>query len=369
MTPHKTATTLADGRELIYFDLAPGARRAAADPRPLPPVSTASQIRWDPLLEEWVMMASHRQDRTFLPPPDACPLCPSADGRRTEIPADDYDVVVFENRFPSLSTGAVLDGAALDGAALDGPGGRPLVEIRPGTGRCEVVCFSSDHSARFADLSPAHARLVVDAWADRTAALSRVEGVEQVFCFESRGEEIGVTLSHPHGQIYAYPFTTPRTSRMLGAAARHRRRTGGDLHTDVLGAERRAGVRVVAENAHWTAFVPAAARWPVEVHLYPRRRVKTIPGLDGAERDAFVSLYLDLLARFDRLYDAPLPYIAAWHQGPVDDPDDLGYLHLQLFSIRRSADKLKYLAGSESGMGAFVTDTVPEQVARRLREV
>ncbi|GLZ16430.1 hypothetical protein Acsp04_66650 [Actinomadura sp. NBRC 104425] len=188
-----------------------------------------------------------------------------------------------------------------------------------------------------------------------------------MFCFESRGEEIGVTLSHPHGQICAHPFTTPRTSRRLGAAARYRRRTGGDLHTDVLDAERRAGVRVVAENAHWTAaFVPAAARLPVEVHLYPRRRAKTIPDLDGAERDAFVALYLDLLARFDRLYDAPLPYIAAWHQGRVDDPDDLGYLHLQLFSIRRSADKPKCLAGSESGMGAFVTDALPEQAARRL---
>jgi UDPglucose--hexose-1-phosphate uridylyltransferase len=360
MTPYKTATTLADGRELIYFDLGAGARRGSTDTRSLPPVSTTAQMRWDPLLEEWVMMASHRQDRTFLPPAGECPLCPSVDGRRTEIAADDYDVVVFENRFPSLSTGAVLDGAG---------GDNPLVEVRPGVGRCEVVCFSSDHSRRFADLTPGHARLVVDVWADRTATLSGVKGVEQVFCFESRGEEIGVTLSHPHGQIYGYPFTTPRTSRMFQAAAQHRRRTGGDLHTDVLDAECRSGLRVVAENEHWVAFVPAAARWPLEVHLYPRRRVKTIPDLDDAERDALASIYLDLLARLDRMYDRPLPYISAWHQGPVDDPDDLGYLHLQLFSIRRSADKLKYLAGSESGMGAFVTDTLPEQVARRLREV
>ncbi|SFO85100.1 UDPglucose--hexose-1-phosphate uridylyltransferase [Actinomadura madurae] len=375
MTPHKTATTLADGRELIYFDLGAGARRRWTDTRTLPPVSTTAQMRWDPLLEEWVMMASHRQDRTFLPPADECPLCPSADGRRTEIAADDYDVVVFENRFPSLSTGAVLDGKVLDGTALDSTaldgaaGDHPLVDVRPAIGRCEVICFSSDHSRRFADLSPSHARLVVDVWADRTLALSRVKGVEQVFCFESRGEEIGVTLSHPHGQIYAYPFTTPRTARMFQAAARHRRRTGGDLHTDVLDAERRSGVRVVAENEHWAAFVPAAARWPLEVHLYPRRRVKTIPDLDDAERDALATIYLDLLTRLDRLYGKPLPYISAWHQAPVDDPDDLAYLHLQLFSIRRSADKLKYLAGSESGMGAFVTDTLPEQVARRLREV
>lgn len=360
MTPNKTVTTLADGRELIYFDLGADVRQRGLDVRSLSSVSTSSQMRWDPLLEEWVMMASHRQDRTFLPSADDCPLCPSRNGRRTEVPAGDYDVVVFENRFPSLSTGAELNGAHSD---------HPLVEVRPAVGRCEVVCFSSDHSRSFADLTPAHARLVIDVWADRTMALSRIDGVEQVFCFETRGEEIGVTLSHPHGQIYAYPFTTPRTSRMFQSAANYRRRTGGDLHTDVIDAECRSGIRVVADNEHWMAFVPAAARWPVEVHLYPRRRVKSIPDLDGAERDALAMIYLDLLARLDRLYDMPLPYIAAWHQGPVDDPDDLGYLHLQLFSIRRTADKLKYLAGSESGMGAFVTDALPEQVARRLREV
>ncbi|MPZ97103.1 MAG: galactose-1-phosphate uridylyltransferase [Propionibacteriales bacterium] len=356
----KTNATLADGREIVYFDLDDSAVRELVDPRDLPAVSTASQFRLDPLLDEWVAMASHRQSRTFLPPDEECPLCPSSDGRHTEIPASDYDVVTFENRFPSLSTAA-------EPPQVDAP--NPLVPMRPGFGRCEVVCFSSDHNARFADLSAAQARLVVDAWADRTTELGELDGVEQVFCFESRGKEIGVTLSHPHGQIYAYPYLTPRSSRMVDVAARYRKRTGGDLHTDVLAAEREARVRVVAESTHWTAFVPAAARWPVEVHVYPRRRVRKIPDLDDAERDDFVVLYLDLLQRLDRLYDSPLPYISAWHQGPVVDTEELGYLHLQLFSIRRAADKLKFLAGTESGMNAFITDVLPEDVARRLRDI
>jgi UDPglucose--hexose-1-phosphate uridylyltransferase len=294
------------------------------------------------MLDEWVVMASHRQCRTFLPPADACPLCPSRDGKQTEIPSDDYDVVVFENRFPSLSghTG----------------------------GRCEVVCFSSDHDASFATLSADRARLVVDAWADRTAALSALPGVEQVFCFENRGEEIGVTLSHPHGQIYAYPFVTPHTRQMLTTARRHAEAGAANLFAGVLAAERRAE-RVVVSSAHWTAFVPAAARWPVEVHLFPHRQVPDIPALTDAERDDFVRVYLDVLQRFDALYAAPLPYIAAWHQAPVGADRDLGYLHLQLFSIRRAADKLKFLAGSESAMGAFITDVLPEDVAARLREV
>ncbi|WP_019812184.1 galactose-1-phosphate uridylyltransferase [Saccharomonospora halophila] len=356
----RTSTTLADGRELLYITTDDGAQHAPPDPRELPPVNTTSQMRRDPLLDEWVMMASHRQHRTFQPAPADCPLCPSAPGRRTEIPAPDYTVAIFENRFPSLATDAGLAPAEFDHA---------LTDVRPGYGRCEVVCFTSDHHARFADLTPEHARLVVDAWADRTEALSVMDGVEQVFCFESRGAEIGVTLQHPHGQIYAYPFVTPRTRRMLDVARDYRANTGRDLHSDVVAAERAAGVRVLAETRHWVAFVPAAARWPVEVHVYPLRRVRTIPELTASERDDFATLYLDLLRRFDRLYDGPLPYISAWHQAPRTDHEDLSHLHLQLFSIRRAADKLKYLAGSESGMDAFITDVLPEDVAVRLNRL
>ncbi|SFA74271.1 UDPglucose--hexose-1-phosphate uridylyltransferase [Amycolatopsis marina] len=356
----RTVATLADGREMLYFDEDDVTDREVLDTRDLPGVSTASQLRLDPLLDEWIMMAAHRQGRTFFPPKDECPLCPSTAQRRTEIPSADYTVAIFENRFPSLSTGAAPEQDGVN---------HSLVGFRPGFGRCEVVCFTSDHQARFADLTPGHARLVVDAWADRTRALSELDGVEQVFCFESRGREIGVTLAHPHGQIYAYPFVTPRTRRMWEVARRHRQRTGGDLHTDVIAAERAAGERVLVETAHWVAFVPAAARWPVEVHCYPLRRVRTIPELTDTERDDFALLYLDILQRFDRLYDAPLPYISAWHQGPVNDSEDLGYLHLQLFSARRGADKLKHLAGSEAAMDAFITDSLPEDVALRLREI
>jgi UDPglucose--hexose-1-phosphate uridylyltransferase len=145
--------------------------------------------------------------------------------------------------------------------------------------------------------------------------------------------------------------------------------TGTNLFAELLAAERAAEVRVVAASTHWTAFVPAAARWPVEVHLYPSRQVPDIASLSGVERDDFVRVYLDVLGRLDALYDAPLPYVAAWHQAPVRAGRDLAYLYLQVFSIRRARDKVKYLAGSESGMGAFVTDVLPEDVARRLREV
>jgi UDPglucose--hexose-1-phosphate uridylyltransferase len=232
-----------------------------------------------------------------------------------------------------------------------------------------VVCFTSDHTGSFAALSLEHARLVVDAWAHRTQALSQLDVVQQVFCFENRGQEIGVTLHHPHGQIYAYPFVPPTSARMLAAARRHREQTGDDLFAEVLAAELRAGTRVVWQSEHWAAFVPAAARWPVEVHLYPRRQVPDLAALDDAERDDLAASYLQLLRGLDGLFGVPLPYIAGWYQAPVREHRDLAWLHLRLFSIRRAPDKLKYLAGSESGMGAFINDITPEDMAARLRDV
>jgi UDPglucose--hexose-1-phosphate uridylyltransferase len=357
--PNKASVRLADGRELIYIGDSAEWAAGYPDLRDLGAVHASSEVRYDPLLGEWVIIASHRQDRTYLPPADHCPLDPSAPGRLTEIPAPSYEVAVFENRFPSLFTGA-------GGSASDQPG---LLATRPGNGRCEVVCFSPDHAASFADLTHDQAALVLAAWIDRTITLAALPEVEQVFCFENRGHEIGVTLSHPHGQIYAYPFVTPRTARMLATVAQYRRDTGRNLFDDVLAAELADGSRTVIAGEHWAAFVPHAAHWPYEVHLYPRRRVPDLPALTAAEQSEFCDIYLDLLRRFDRLFDTPAPYISGWHQAPVRAGRPEFALHLELFTIRRASGKLKYLAGSESGMGAFANDIRPETAAATLREL
>src|SRR5215470_16625958 len=325
----KDSARLADGREIIYYDETPGLGRAKApDRRPLgyraadpgEPGGEAGEpspsgLRWDALAGEWVIIAAQRQDRTFLPPPEECPLDPSREGRLTEIPADDYDVVVFENRFPSLR-GAGDPAAAVGLPAMPLPGG-PLetagVPGRPATGRCEVVCFTSDHDASFA---------------------------------------------------------TPRTERMLRQARAHAAAGRANLFDELVAGELAAGTRIVGRNEHWVAFVPAAARWPYEVALFPARRVASIPDLAAAARGAFCTLYLDVLRRLDALFGMPLPYIAAWHQAPGGDPfarQEFG-LHLQVLSIRRAPGKLKYLAGSESGMGVWINDVLPEDAARRLRE-
>jgi UDPglucose--hexose-1-phosphate uridylyltransferase len=352
--PHRTAVTLADGRELIYFDDVPGSDRSAPDKRDLPPPPPASELRYDPLVDEWVAVAAHRQTRTYKPPTTECPLCPSTPDFASEIPAADYDVAVFENRFPSFSARV----AGVGGTAIT-----PVTPTRPGAGRCEVVCFTSDHNGSFAGLTPRRVRTVVDAWADRTEAMNALPEVEQVFCFENRGEEIGVTLHHPHGQIYAYPYIPQRTRQHLASVARH-----PDLFADVVAAES-GGPRVVAANEYWTAFVPAFARWPYEIHLYPNRHVPDLPALDDAARDAFGPVYLEVLRRLDGLFGVSMPYIAAWYQAPARTARDAYRLHLQVTSNRRAPGKLKFMAGSEAAMGAWVNDVPPEQAAAQLREV
>ncbi|MGK3954459.1 galactose-1-phosphate uridylyltransferase [Microbacterium sp. I2] len=405
----KRTARLADGRELFYYD-DPGTTlgpERAVDARELAPRPATATMRRDVLTGDWVSIAAARQNRAFLPPAELDPLAPQTPTNPSEIPSM-YDVAVFENKSPSFGPALAVAGidalVSTSGEALDGTPGEALVgtlgkapastsgeaptsvpgealvgtdpprglddldapglgRTRTSVGRCEVVCFSPAHSGSFGSLTPTRARTVIEAWADRTAALSALPGVEQVFPFENRGEAIGVTLPHPHGQIYAYPYITPRTATLLGSIERE----GPDLFARILDFEL-ADDRVILSGEHWTAFVPFAARWPIEVHLMPHRHVADLAETTAAERDELAPLYLRLLRGIDALYDSPTPYIAAWHQAPVHRGRDTVRLHLQLTSPRRAADKLKFLAGSEAAMGAWIGDIPPETSAARLRD-
>lgn len=364
----KRSTRLADGRELIYFD-DPGTTlgpERAVDTRDLDARPETATMRQDVLTGDWVSVAANRQNRAFLPPAELDPLAPQTPTNPSEIPSV-YDVAVFENKSPSF--GPALAQATDDApAAIDPPRGLDdlahlgLGRTRTSVGRTEVVCFSPERTGSFGTQSVTRARTVIEAWADRTAALSALPGIEQVFPFENRGEAIGVTLQHPHGQIYAYPYVTPRTTRLLDSIDR----TAPDLFQRILEFEQ-AGPRVLLRGEHWTAFVPFAARWPLEIHLLPHRHVADFATLSEPEKDELAPLYLRLLRGVDALYESETPYIAAWHQAPVHVGRDTVRLSLQLTSPRRAADKLKFLAGSEAAMGAWIGDVPPEDAAARLR--
>lgn len=351
----RTVRSLADGRQIIYYDQqSPPSARTATDHRVLDDAPTHTEIRRDPLLEQWVIVAGHRQARTFLPPTSECPLCPTRGDQLTEIPESDYEVVVFENRFPSLMMDATSD--------VEDP------QTRPGLGRCEVVTFTSDHSSSLSQVDPARMRLVLEAWIDRTRELSTLQGVEYVFVFENRGVEIGVTLPHPHGQIYAYPFVPPRDERMREVARKYREATGRNVYQQVIADEETDGRRIIYSGDTWVAFVPRAARWPFEMQLFTRRPVARLTDLNEAEKEEFSRAYLGILRGLDRVLGVPMPYISAWHQAPVNTRDDESRLFLEIFSLRRAAEKLKYLAGSESAAWVWINDISPEQAADALRE-
>jgi UDPglucose--hexose-1-phosphate uridylyltransferase len=355
MTPGPVRRRLADGREILYFDDAAGRRHDAVDTRRLDPVISDTESRWDPVFGGWTVLAGQRQDRTYHPPAGLCPLCPKRGELATEVPDPSYDVVVFENRFPSLT----------------GMGAHPYADVAdsqpvPGYGRCEVVVPTDDHSLGIADLPARRVRTLIDAWAQRTQELSSRPDIASVSVFENRGDAVGVTLDHTHQQIYAFPFVPPVTARFTDNIAHHRANTGRCLVCDQLDRELAAGDRVVTHGVAWSVVVPFAARWPFEVNVVPHRHLRDLPALDDAERDELAEVWRDLFRRYDALFDQPrLPTIAAWHQTPSAAVD--GHLFAQLFSVQRNATKLKYLAGTESAYGQWVLDASPEHAAEMLR--
>ncbi len=356
----KKVSQLADGRDIIYYDdddstLPP---ERSADLRTLEPRPLTATMRQDVLTGEWISIAASRQNRVVLPPAELDPLAPQSPTNPSEVPSN-YDVAVFENRSPSFGPALAGENAPL---GLEDLGELGIGRTRTSIGRCEVVCFSPASTGSFGSLSRSRARTVIEAWADRTAELSALDGIQQVFPFENRGEAIGVTLHHPHGQIYAYPYITPRTQRLVSSVEAY----GPTLFDDILRSERAAG-RLVLAGEHWSAFVPFAARWPLEVHMLPHRQVADFTETNTDERDELAVQYLRLLRAVDALYGTPTPYIAAWHQAPIWVHRNDIRLMLQLTSPRRAADKLKFLAGSEAAMGAWIGDVPPEKQAKQLR--
>ncbi len=348
----RTELAMFDGRQIFYYDHESVAR-SAVDKRPVEPRPLPGVMRKDQLTGEWIAMAAHRQDRVFLPPKEFCPLCPTKTDFGTEIADSSFEVVVFENRSPSFSA----------------PSNQWPANAIQASGRCEVVVFSDKHEGSFGTLDLAQMRTVLEAWRDRTKEISKLSYVEQIFIFENRGEEVGVTLNHPHGQIYSYPFITPRTTKMLLMAQEHFKITNIPLLTSIIEKEILDQVRIVTENKHWIAYVPFAARYPFEIHVSPKVFVPDLAELSDEAAETFPEVAKEVLLRLDGVFGIPMAYIAAWHQAPVRVGREVLGLHWQITSVRRAPGKLKYLAGSESAMGAFIMDLEPEQSAKQLRDV
>lgn len=319
-----------------------------------------SELRWNPVLEEWVITATHRQDRTFFPPPGYDPIAPTQPGGfPTEIPASTYEIVVFDNKFPSLRPNASVPDVE----------GSDLMPVLPSRGDCEVVCYTPNMDEELAALPVEKIEQLIHVWADRFDALSKREYNKYIFIFENKGREIGVTLPHPHGQIYAYPFIPPIAARELEAARKHFERTGSDLIGDVLREELEDGRRIVVENADFVALVPFYARYPYEVHIMPRKARSAISDFNDNERQSLAYILKVVMEKYNNLWDRSMPYIMLMHQRPSDGADYRYYrFHIEFYPPYRTPDKLKFLAGSEAGAGVFINDTHAESSAKILRD-
>lgn len=282
-----------------------------------------SDVRTDELSGATVVMAGSRQHRPNRPSA-SCPFCVGG----VEAP-EPYDVKAFPNRWPSF----------------------------PGD-RCEVVLYTPHHELTFPDLGVDGARRVVDLWADRTVALGARPDVAYVLVFENRGAEVGATIDHPHGQIYAYDRIPDVPLAELRGARR------GECPVCVP-ADR---ALAVADADGWRAWVPAASAYPYGLLLAPDVHRPDLASLDGPQRDGLAALLVDVLARLDRLFDTPLPYMLWAHQRPTDGglwPE--AHLHLHVISPMRSPGVQRYVAAAELGSGTFVNPVVPEDAAAALR--
>lgn len=355
---YKCAYTKPDGRTLLLYGRTPIVTAQAIPSPPAGHNETASHFRWHPLRGEWVVYAEHRQQRTFLPPPEYNPLAPTTDEHNpTELPAGTYDVAVFENLFPTMTPHAKEPPPS-------------IMETRSGAGACEVVVFTQDPHGSLGSLSLSHLEVVLEVWADRYRELGSRDEIQYVLPFENRGVEVGVTLSHPHGQIYAYPFVPPLPALELQHQAQYYAKHGRGLLEDHIEAEITDGRRLVYRGDEAVAFVPAFARYAYEVWIAPRRPSPSVASLSAAQRHDFARALKTVLLKYDGLWGTPFPYVMVFHQAPTDgQPHPESHLHIECYSAYRMPGRLKYLAGSELGAGVFTSDTLPEAKALELQAV
>ena len=355
---HKRSLTKPDGRDLILYARAPLVGDIVATSPTATRSSPNPHLRWHPLRAEWVAYAGHRQNRTFLPPAEYNPLAVTTDPKHpTEVPAGAWDVAVFENLFPTFAM-----------TAHDPPD--LTVPTKPAVGVCEVVVFTQDSTASLGRLPLWHLELLLEVWADRYTALGERPEVAYVFPFENRGVEVGVTLHHPHGQIYAYPFVPPLPARALEQQREYFSVHGTGLLEDLVAREVAEGTRMLYGGTHAAAFVPICARYAYEVWVAPHRPTPSVAALTPAERADFARALKTVLLKLDGLWRRPMPYILAFQQAPTDgSPHPEAHLHIEIYPALRMPDRLKYLAGSEIGAGVFTADTLPEQSVKELQAV
>jgi len=313
-----------------------------------------AELRWHPLIKDWIMIASHRQNRPQMPK-DWCPFCPGS-GR---VP-DNYDVYKYDNDFPALSQNPPVP----DDVETE------LYRTREAYGKCEVILYSPQHTVTLPELPVSHVKKLVDLWTERFIELSKDEKIKYIFIFENRGEIVGVTMPHPHGQIYGYSYIPKKLELELGACKEHYDQNKSCLICDILKNEMDFGERVIFENEDFIVFLPFFTEYPYGVYIASKKHKQNLTQFDDSEKLNLARTVRDTAGMLDSLFGFQFPYMMCMHQDPVNSGDFSEYyhFHIEFFPPMRAADKQKFNASSETGAWAHANPTKPEEKAVELRQ-
>ena len=325
-----------------------------------------AELRWNPMIKDWVMVASNRQNRPQMPK-DWCPFCPDPSNQdpHKKVP-DHFDVLEYDNDFPALSQNPPEP----DDVATD------FYKVRKSHGKCEVVLYSPDHHGTLKELSDEHIRKLVDLWVERFNLMKKDPEIKYVFIFENRGDEVGVTMPHPHGQIYGYSVVPKKIELELEAAKEHHDETGECLFCRMNKEEETCNLRIVHENEDFIAYIPFFADYAYGIYIVAKSHKPTIADFNDREKDNLGKMIRDISGMYDNLFpERPVfPYMMCMHNAPVnnDDPrypdlDEIYHFHIEMYPPLRAANKQQFMASSETGVWAHCNPTAPEDKAVEMR--
>ena len=324
-----------------------------------------NEIRFDPILREWVIVAQNRTVRPVLgktftkeKPKYSCPFCPDAPEG-----AGEWVVKALPNRFPALSI--ETQGNFTDETILS-----DFYQTRPGKGNCEVLLYSQDHNKTLGDLTISNIIALIELWKERLEYNMKIEELKYSFIFENRGEIIGVTLAHPHGQMYSFPFIPPRIEKAVESSKSYWNEHSSCLFCKVVETELKGKSRIIEENDDFVSFIPYFAKWPLETQIYPKQHFSYITQIPTSQSENFASIIKHTVQRLDKLYGFVMPYVFSHHNAPYNmGNNDHFHYHIEIYPPYRAKDRIKFIAGVEMGTHTFINPTNPQENAKKLRDL
>lgn len=313
-----------------------------------------AELRWHPLIKDWVMIASHRQNRPQMPK-DWCPFCPGSG----KVP-DNYDVYKYDNDFPALSQNPPIPDEVPTG----------FYKTAESYGKCEVILYSPEHTSSLHQFSVQHIVKIIDLWTERFIELKKDKKIKYIYIFENRGEMVGVTMPHPHGQIYGYPFIPKKLQLELESCREYYETGGSCLICDMLKDEAASGDRVIFENEDFLVFLPFFTEYPYGMYIAGKNHKQNLAQFNEREKTNLARALKETTGTLDSLFGFAFPYMMCMHQEPVNSGDVSAYyhFHIEFFPPMRASNKQKFNASSETGAWAHANPTKPEEKAAELRE-